>query len=85
MKVDRKDLIPLLGLDFSKYEYYIDYLPYRQAKKTEYFDRDDLAWKDIDFDARAKWNKPFEFDIAKVSEDNKDIFVDMVLAYVNKK
>lgn len=80
--IERKELLPLLDLDFSKYEYYIDYLPYRQSKNdTEYFDREDLAWKDIDFDARAKWQ--VSDDIAKVSENNADVFVNMILEYVN--
>ena len=85
-KIDRKDLISVLDLDFSKYEYFMDYLPYRQkGKKTEYFDRDDLAWKEIDFDAKGKWNTPFAFDIAKADKEQQETFIDLILEYVNRR
>lgn len=87
MKIEKKDLVPLLELDFSKYEYYADYLPYRWTNgKTEFFNRESMKWeKTQKFDARKKFETPFEFDIDMFDESHKDQFIEWTLGYVNRK
>lgn len=86
-ELEKKDLAKVLDLDFSRYEYYADNMPYRyeiKGKKTEYFNRGDLKWKPSAIDIRAKYVTPFEFNIDEYDESHQDQFVDWVLEYVNR-
>lgn len=86
-ELEKKDLAKLLDLDFSRYEYYADFVPYRYEIKggdTEYFDRNDLKWLPSKIDIRAKYVTPFEFNVDEYDESHQDQFVDFVLEYINR-
>lgn len=87
-RVEKEKLAELLDLDFSRYKYYADYVPYRYEVKsgsTEYFDRNDLEWLKSDEDIHAKYVTPFEFDIDEYTESQKDQFIDWVLEFVSEE
>ncbi len=84
--MDRKELEGLLGLDFGKYEYYMDFVPYRWADgKTEYFDVNSKEWKSAQVDIQKKFTTPFEFNVDLYEESEKNKFIDVVLELVNRK